>query len=139
MSKIEHLLESLREKFLPFNTSDCLLLCVDMNKVTFRIVAMASGFLKTCIHKPTLVLVKLIEKAFSMMQNADLIAKAKTAMASSERNVDDQVCVSGRAGDIGQPMSMFMAMNPLVKIVSIHNVTMTTVPPNGVDADFSHL
>ena len=46
---------------------------VDMEKVGFRIVAIASGFLKkTCIHKPTLAPVKLIEKAFSMMQNADL-------------------------------------------------------------------
>ena len=28
-------------------------------------------------------------------------------------------CVSGGAGGIGQPMSMLMAMNPLVKEVSI--------------------
>ena len=36
-------------------------------------IQIPQGFLKkTCIHKPTLAPVKLIEKAFSMMQNADL-------------------------------------------------------------------
>jgi len=50
-----------------------------------------------------------------------------------------KVCVSGGAGGIGQPMSMLMAMNPLVKEVSIQDVTMAMVPPSGVAADLSHL
>ena len=49
------------------------------------------------------------------------------------------MCVSGGAGDIGQPISMLMAMNPLMKEVSIQNATMTMVPQSGVHADLSHL
>ena len=45
------------------------------------------------------------------------------------------MCVSGGAGDIGQPMSMLMTMNPLMKKVGIQNVTMT----ERIHADLSHL
>eukprot|EP00933_Yihiella_yeosuensis_P016854 TRINITY_DN1425_c0_g1_i1.p1 TRINITY_DN1425_c0_g1~~TRINITY_DN1425_c0_g1_i1.p1 ORF type:complete len:384 (-),score=106.80 TRINITY_DN1425_c0_g1_i1:240-1304(-) len=50
-----------------------------------------------------------------------------------------KVCVSGGAGGIGQPLSMLMAMNPLVKEVSIQDVSMAMVPPAGVAADVGHL
>ena len=82
-----------------------------------------------------------------MLQKLTWIAKAETAVASAEEvwsfsavsEAKINVCVSGGAGGIGQPMSMLMAMNPLVKEVSIQDMTMTMVPLSGVDADLSHL
>ena len=65
-----------------------------------------------------------------------------TALSRSFSAVSEakfKVCVSGGAGGIGQPMSMLMAMNPLVKKVSIQDVTMAMVPPSGVVVDFSQL
>lgn len=50
-----------------------------------------------------------------------------------------KVVVCGGAGGIGQPMSMLMAMNPLVKELWVQDVTMAMVPPAGVAADLSHL
>ena len=50
-----------------------------------------------------------------------------------------KVCVIGGAGGIGQPMSVLMAMYPLVKEVSIQDVTTAMMPPSEVDADLSHL
>jgi len=50
-----------------------------------------------------------------------------------------KVVVCGGAGGIGQPMSMLMAMNPLVKELCVQDVTMAMVPPAGVAADLGHL
>lgn len=50
-----------------------------------------------------------------------------------------KVVVCGGAGGIGQPMSMLMAMNPLVKELSVQDVTMAMIPPSGVAADLDHL
>ena len=64
-----------------------------------------------------------------------------TALSRSFSAVSEakfKVCVNSGAGGIGQPMSMLMAMNSLVKEVSIQDVTIATVPPSGVDADLSH-
>lgn len=50
-----------------------------------------------------------------------------------------KVVVCGGAGGIGQPMSMLMAMNPLVKELAVQDVTMAMIPPSGVAADLDHL
>lgn len=50
-----------------------------------------------------------------------------------------KVCVCGGAGGIGQPLSMLMGMNPLVKELSVQDVTMAMVPASGVAADLGHL
>lgn len=50
-----------------------------------------------------------------------------------------KVVVCGGAGGIGQPLSMLIAMNPLVKELCVQDVTMAMVPPAGVAADLSHL
>merc|ERR1719157_273590 len=50
-----------------------------------------------------------------------------------------KVTVCGGAGGIGQPLSLLMAMNPLVKELSVQDVTMAMVPPGGVAADLDHL
>eukprot|EP00929_Paragymnodinium_shiwhaense_P100402 TRINITY_DN626_c0_g1_i1.p2 TRINITY_DN626_c0_g1~~TRINITY_DN626_c0_g1_i1.p2 ORF type:complete len:416 (+),score=174.89 TRINITY_DN626_c0_g1_i1:82-1329(+) len=50
-----------------------------------------------------------------------------------------KVCVCGGAGGIGQPLSMFMAMDPNVKEVAIFDLSVAAVPPAGVAADLGHL
>eukprot|EP00933_Yihiella_yeosuensis_P050296 TRINITY_DN48069_c0_g1_i1.p1 TRINITY_DN48069_c0_g1~~TRINITY_DN48069_c0_g1_i1.p1 ORF type:complete len:385 (-),score=123.68 TRINITY_DN48069_c0_g1_i1:427-1419(-) len=60
-------------------------------------------------------------------------------MSFASQAAQFKVCVSGGAGGIGQPLSMLMGMNPLVKEVSIQDVSMAMVPPAGVAADIGHL
>mmetsp|Transcript_44083 Transcript_44083/g.99290 ORF Transcript_44083/g.99290 Transcript_44083/m.99290 type:complete len:333 (+) Transcript_44083:259-1257(+) len=50
-----------------------------------------------------------------------------------------KVCVCGGAGGIGQPLCMLMAMNPLVKELSVQDVDVAMIPAAGVAADLSHL
>jgi malate dehydrogenase len=50
-----------------------------------------------------------------------------------------KVCVCGGAGGIGQPLSMLMAMEPLVTELCIFDLNIAMVPSAGVAADLSHL
>merc|ERR1740138_876015 len=50
-----------------------------------------------------------------------------------------KVCVVGGAGGIGQPLSLAMAQNPLVKELSIIDLNVAAIPPPGVAADLSHV
>lgn len=50
-----------------------------------------------------------------------------------------KVCVVGGAGGIGQPLSMLMTMDKNVKEVSVYDLKIAMVPPEGVAADLSHL
>lgn len=47
--------------------------------------------------------------------------------------------VCGGAGGIGQPLSMLMAMNSLVKELNVFDLSVAMVPPAGVAADLGHL
>lgn len=68
-----------------------------------------------------------------------MIGTSIRSFAASSDKAKFKVCVSGGAGGIGQPLSMLMGMNPLVKELSIQDVTMSMVPAAGVAADLSHL
>jgi len=50
-----------------------------------------------------------------------------------------KVCVVGGAGGIGQPLSLLMATCPMVKELSIIDLNVAAVPPEGVQADLSHI
>jgi len=50
-----------------------------------------------------------------------------------------KVCVVGGAGGIGQPLSLLMTMNPMVKEVVILDLNVAMVPAEGVATDLSHL
>jgi len=50
-----------------------------------------------------------------------------------------KVCVVGGAGGIGQPLSLLMATNPLVKELAIIDLNIAMVPAEGVQADLSHI
>lgn len=52
---------------------------------------------------------------------------------------DFKVCVVGGAGGIGQPLSLLMATNPLVKELAIIDLNIAMVPAAGVQADLSHI
>jgi len=66
-------------------------------------------------------------------------AKAKAVVKKAAKAGPFKVCVCGGAGGIGQPLSMFMAMDPNVKELSIFDLDIAMVPPAGVAADLSHL
>jgi len=72
-------------------------------------------------------------------------AKPKAKAKDTERKAKApkagpfKVCVCGGAGGIGQPLSMFMAMDPNVKEVAIFDLSVAMVPPAGVAADLGHL
>jgi len=66
--------------------------------------------------------------------------KAKAAPAKKAPKAGPfKVCVCGGAGGIGQPLSMFMSMDPNVKEVAIFDLSVAMVPPGGVAADLGHL
>merc|ERR1712019_107749 len=65
-------------------------------------------------------------------------AKAK-AKAKPKAAGNFKVCVIGGAGGIGQPLSMFMALDSNVSEVSVVDLNVAMVPPAGVAADLSHL
>merc|ERR1712008_65289 len=50
-----------------------------------------------------------------------------------------KVCVCGGAGGIGQPLSLLMGMDPNVKELSIFDLSVAMVPPEGVATDLSNL
>merc|ERR1719174_3682290 len=50
-----------------------------------------------------------------------------------------KVCVVGGAGGIGQPLSLLLAQNPLVKELAIIDLNVAMVPAEGVMADLSHI
>merc|ERR1712216_1012913 len=50
-----------------------------------------------------------------------------------------KVCVVGGAGGIGQPLSLLMASNPMVKELAIIDLNVAMVPAEGVQADLSHI
>jgi len=50
-----------------------------------------------------------------------------------------KVCVVGGAGGIGQPLSLLMAMDPLVSELCVYDLTLAMVPAAGVAADLSHI
>jgi malate dehydrogenase len=50
-----------------------------------------------------------------------------------------KVCVCGGAGGIGQPLSLLMAMDENVDELSVQDVNVAMVPPDGVAADLGHL
>jgi len=64
-------------------------------------------------------------------------AKAKTTKPKAAGNF--KVCVIGGAGGIGQPLSMFMALDPNVAELSVVDLSVAMVPPAGVAADLGHL
>lgn len=54
-------------------------------------------------------------------------------------DVGFKVCVVGGAGGIGQPLSLLMATNPMVKELAIIDLNIAMVPAEGVCADLSHI
>jgi len=50
-----------------------------------------------------------------------------------------KVCVCGGAGGIGQPLSMFMALDERVSELSVFDLTVSMVPSAGVAADLGHI
>jgi len=73
--------------------------------------------------------------------NAEPKAKAKAKAKANKqfKKGDFKVCVCGGAGGIGQPLSMFMSMDPNVKELNIFDLTVAMVPPAGVAQDLNHL
>merc|ERR1719201_783399 len=68
---------------------------------------------------------------------AKVKAKAKAKKVSPPKAF--KVCVCGGAGGIGQPLSMLMAMDPNVGELSVFDLSVAMVPPEGVAADLDHL
>jgi malate dehydrogenase len=68
---------------------------------------------------------------------AKVKAKAKAKKVSPPKAF--KVCVCGGAGGIGQPLSMLMAMDPNVGELSVFDLSIAMVPPEGVAADLGHL
>lgn len=67
-------------------------------------------------------------------------AKAKASKAKTTKAAGNfKVCVIGGAGGIGQPLSMFMALDSNVKELSVVDLNVAMVPPAGVATDLSHL
>jgi malate dehydrogenase len=69
---------------------------------------------------------------------------AQTAAAPVQQYVEEKkgnfkVCVCGGSGGIGQPLSMLMAMDPNCAELSIYDLSVAMVPPQGVAADLAHL
>jgi len=50
-----------------------------------------------------------------------------------------KVCVCGGSGGIGQPLSLLMATDPNVSELSVYDLSVAMVPPQGVAADLGHL
>jgi len=68
-------------------------------------------------------------------------AKAKATPKAKESKPKKalKVCVCGGAGGIGQPLSMLMASDPNVSELSVFDLNIAMVPPEGVAADLSHI
>merc|ERR1712070_1227806 len=59
-------------------------------------------------------------------------AKAKAKAKARKPPGAFKVCVCGGAGGIGQPLSMFMALDPNVKELSVFDLNIAMVPPAGM-------
>merc|ERR1719329_1643318 len=70
---------------------------------------------------------------------AKVKAKAKAKKPAAKAAGNFKVCVIGGAGGIGQPLSMFMALDPNVAELSVVDLSVAMVPPAGVAADLGHL
>merc|ERR1719329_1348397 len=70
---------------------------------------------------------------------AKVKAKAKAKKPAAKAAGNFKVCVIGGAGGIGQPLSMFMALDPNVAELSVVDLNVAMVPPAGVATDLSHL
>jgi len=70
---------------------------------------------------------------------AKVKAKAKAKKPAAKAASNFKVCVIGGAGGIGQPLSMFMALDSNVSEVSVVDLNVAMVPPAGVAADLGHL
>lgn len=66
-------------------------------------------------------------------------AKAKAKAKPKAPPGAFKVCVCGGAGGIGQPLSLLMAMDTNVSELSIFDLTVAMVPPEGVAADLGHI
>jgi len=67
-------------------------------------------------------------------------AKAKAKGKGTTKSAGNfKVCVIGGAGGIGQPLSMFMALDSNVAELSVVDLNVAMVPPAGVAADLGHL
>jgi malate dehydrogenase len=65
-------------------------------------------------------------------------AKAKAAKPREPAKAF-KVCVCGGAGGIGQPLSLLMSMDNNVKELSVFDLSVAMVPPEGVAADLNHI
>jgi malate dehydrogenase len=81
--------------------------------------------------------VKVKAKGAEPKAKAKAKAKAKTTKPKAAGNF--KVCVIGGAGGIGQPLSMFMALDSNVSELSVVDLNVAMVPPAGVAADLGHL
>merc|ERR1712071_692231 len=72
-------------------------------------------------------------------EKAEPKAKAKAKAKARKPPGAFKVCVCGGAGGIGQPLNMFMALDPNVKELSVFDLNIAMVPPGGVAADLGHL
>jgi len=70
---------------------------------------------------------------------AKVKAKAKAKKPAAKAASNFKVCVIGGAGGIGQPLSMFIALDSNVAEVSVVDLNVAMVPPAGVAADLGHL
>jgi len=70
---------------------------------------------------------------------AKVKAKAKPKAKESKPRKELKVCVCGGAGGIGQPLSLLMAMDSNVSELSVFDLNIAMVPPEGVAADLSHI
>lgn len=50
-----------------------------------------------------------------------------------------KVCVCGVSGGIGQPLCMLMALDPRVWELSVYDLTIAMVPPEGIGVDLGHI
>jgi len=66
-------------------------------------------------------------------------AKAKAKAKPKAPPGAFKVCVLGAAGGIGQPLSLLMAMDTNVSELSLVDLTIAMVPPEGVAADLGHI
>eukprot|EP00746_Dinoflagellata_sp_MGD_P010820 gnl/MRDRNA2_/MRDRNA2_122485_c0_seq1.p1 gnl/MRDRNA2_/MRDRNA2_122485_c0~~gnl/MRDRNA2_/MRDRNA2_122485_c0_seq1.p1 ORF type:complete len:344 (-),score=86.19 gnl/MRDRNA2_/MRDRNA2_122485_c0_seq1:83-1114(-) len=60
-------------------------------------------------------------------------------VAGSPKKGNFKVCVCGGAGGIGQPLSLLMSLDPNVSELSVFDLTIAMVPPEGVAADLGHI
>jgi len=73
------------------------------------------------------------------MGNAPCLAGVKKGAGGNTPKGNFKVCVCGGAGGIGQPLSLLMSLDPNVSELSVFDLTIAMVPPEGVAADLGHI